>query len=83
MDFSAWFEVYLENRWWTFDARHASPRIGRVLMAVGRDASDVAITTSFGQADLRHFTVVSDEVTEAALDDPPVLTESAMERASN
>jgi transglutaminase-like putative cysteine protease len=83
MDFSAWFEVYLENRWWTFDARHAVPRIGRVLMAVGRDASDVAITTSFGQADLRHFTVVSDEVTEAALDDPPVLTESAMERASN
>ena len=59
MDFSAWFEVYLENRWWTFDARHAVPRIGRVLMAVGRDASDVAITTSFGQADLRHFTVVT------------------------
>ena len=44
MDFSAWFEVYLEDRWWTFDARHATPRIGRVLMAVGRDASDVAIT---------------------------------------
>ena len=70
MDSSAWFEVYLENRWWTFDARHATPRIGRVLMAVGRDASDVAMTTSFGQADLRHFTVVSDEVTEAALDAP-------------
>ncbi len=57
MDFSAWFEVYLENRWWTFDARHNTPRIGRVLMAVGRDASDVAITTSFGTADLRVFTV--------------------------
>jgi transglutaminase-like putative cysteine protease len=82
MDFSAWFEVYLEDRWWTFDARHATPRIGRVLMAVGRDASDVAITTSFGQADLRHFTVVSDEVTEAALD-APVLTEPAMEPTAN
>jgi transglutaminase-like putative cysteine protease len=62
MDFSAWFEVYLEGRWWTFDARHNKPRIGRVLMAVGRDASDVAITTSFGQADLKHFSVVTDEV---------------------
>ena len=70
MDFSAWFEVYLENRWWTFDARHATPRIGRVLMAVGRDASDVAITTSFGQANLSHFTVITDEVTEAGLDAP-------------
>jgi len=70
MDFSAWFEVYLENRWWTFDARHAKPRIGRVLMAVGRDASDVAITTSFGRADLCHFTVVTNEVTQATLDAP-------------
>jgi transglutaminase-like putative cysteine protease len=77
MDFSAWFEVYLENRWWTFDARHATPRIGRVLMAVGRDASDVAITTSFGQANLSHFTVISDEVTEAALD-APALTEPTL-----
>lgn len=62
MDFSAWFEAYLENRWWTFDARHNAPRIGRVLMAVGRDASDVAITTSFGVANLKHFSVVTDEV---------------------
>ena len=62
MDFSAWFEVYLEDRWWTFDARHNTPRIGRVLMAVGRDASDVAITTSFGEANLKHFSVVTDEV---------------------
>jgi transglutaminase-like putative cysteine protease len=67
MDFSAWFEVYLANRWWTVDARHNHPRIGRVLMAVGRDASDVAITTSFGIASLTHFNVVSDEVaTETA-----------------
>jgi transglutaminase-like putative cysteine protease len=66
MDFSAWFEVYLEDRWWTFDARHNTPRIGRVLMAVGRDASDVAITTSFGEANLKHFSVVTDEVTDSA-----------------
>ena len=62
MDFSAWFEAYLEDRWWTFDARHNHPRIGRVLMATGPDASDVAITTSFGVADLKHFTVVTEEV---------------------
>jgi transglutaminase-like putative cysteine protease len=62
MDFSAWFEVYLENRWWAFDARHNRPRIGRVLMAVGRDAADVAITTSFGQTTLTNFTVVTEEV---------------------
>lgn len=65
MDFSAWYEVYLGDRWWTFDARHNQPRIGRVLMAVGRDASDVAITTSFGVANLRYFYVVTDEVKES------------------
>ena len=62
MDFSAWFEAYLEGQWWTFDARHNLPRVGRVLMATGRDASDVAITTSFGVANLVSFQVVSDEV---------------------
>jgi transglutaminase-like putative cysteine protease len=62
MDFSAWFEVYLEDRWWTFDARHNAPRIGRVLTAIGRDAADVAITTSFGATCLTKFEVVSDEV---------------------
>ncbi len=64
MDFSAWFEVYLEDRWWTCDARHNRPRIGRVLMAVGRDAADVALTTSFGSTRLTKFTVVTDEVVE-------------------
>jgi transglutaminase-like putative cysteine protease len=64
MDFSAWFEVYLEDRWWTCDARHNIPRIGRVLMATGRDATDCAITTSFGRAQLTNFQVVSDEVQE-------------------
>jgi transglutaminase-like putative cysteine protease len=62
MDFSAWFEAYLEDRWWTFDARHNQARIGRVLMAVGRDAADVALTTSFGAMPLAQFTVVTDEV---------------------
>ena len=62
MDFSAWFEVYLDNRWWTFDARHNKPRIGRVLMATGRDAADVAITTAFGTPYLRKFEVVAEEV---------------------
>jgi transglutaminase-like putative cysteine protease len=65
MDFSAWFEVYLADRWWAFDARHNQPRIGRVLMAVGRDASDVAITTSFGMANLTQFTIVTEEVVES------------------
>jgi transglutaminase-like putative cysteine protease len=64
MDFSAWFEVYLSGRWWTFDARNNRPRVGRTLMAVGRDASDVALTTSFGWANLKHFEVVAEEPTE-------------------
>ena len=62
MDFSAWFEAYLEDRWWTFDARHNTPRIGRVLLATGLDATDVAITTSFGNSKLTHFHVVTDEI---------------------
>jgi len=61
-DFSAWYQVWLGGRWWTMDARHNEPRYGRVLMATGRDAADVAITTSFGNADLKHFWVESDEV---------------------
>ncbi len=64
MDFSAWFEAFLDNRWWTFDARHNKPRIGRVLMATGRDAADVALTTSFGDARLTQFKVITDEVAE-------------------
>jgi transglutaminase-like putative cysteine protease len=66
MDFSAWFEVYLENQWWVFDARNNMPRIGRVLMATGRDASDVAITTSFGAANLMRFDVIAEEVPDPA-----------------
>jgi transglutaminase-like putative cysteine protease len=61
-DFSAWYQVFLDGRWWTMDARHNEPRYGRVLMATGRDAADVAITTSFGNADLVKFYVESNEV---------------------
>ncbi|MBR1203062.1 MULTISPECIES: transglutaminase family protein [unclassified Bradyrhizobium] len=62
MDFSGWFEVYLSGQWYTFDARHNTPRIGRILMATGRDAADVALTTSFGRMTLTKFVVVTDEV---------------------
>jgi transglutaminase-like putative cysteine protease len=62
MDFSAWFEVFLGERWYTFDARHNVPRIGRILMARGRDATDVAISTSFGPCQLIGFKVLTDEV---------------------
>jgi len=62
MDFSAWFEVYLGGAWHTFDARHNVPRIGRVLMARGRDAVDVALTTSFGPTTLERFEVWTEEV---------------------
>ena len=63
MDFSAWFDVYLGGEWHTFDARHNRPRIGRILMARGRDATDTALTTAFGPAVLSWFKVVTDEIT--------------------
>ena len=63
-DFSAWFEAYLGERWYTFDARNNSPRIGRILMARGRDATDVAISTSFGPTRLARFEIVTIEVPE-------------------
>ena len=63
-DFAAWFEVYLGGRWHMFDARNNVPRIGRVLMARGRDASDVAIATTFGPNTLESFKVWTDEVPE-------------------
>ena len=67
MDFSAWFEAYLGGEWRTFDPRNNTPRIGRVLMAYGRDAADVALLTSFGPSRLERFTVWTDEVGEEAL----------------
>jgi transglutaminase-like putative cysteine protease len=66
MDFSAWFEVFLGDRWYTFDARHNTPRIGRILMARGRDATDVALSTSFGPSELTGFKVFTDEVHDSA-----------------
>ncbi|MDF0545911.1 transglutaminase family protein [Sphingobium sp. H39-3-25] len=63
MDFHAWFEVYLGGEWYSFDARHRIPRIGRILMACGRDAADTALTTAFGPLELVGFKVHTDEVT--------------------
>jgi transglutaminase-like putative cysteine protease len=62
MDFSGWFEVYLGNHWHVFDARHNARRIGRIMIAYGRDAADVAISNTFGPNTLAGFTVVTDEV---------------------
>jgi len=67
MDFSAWFEVFLGDRWYAFDARHNEPRIGRIVIARGRDAGDVPITMAFGDSRIRRFEVLTDEVAEAAL----------------
>lgn len=62
MDFAAWFEVYLGGQWHTFDARNNTPRIGRVLIARGRDAADVALSNAFGKNTLTSFTVWTDEM---------------------
>jgi transglutaminase-like putative cysteine protease len=62
MDFAGWFEAYLEGGWHTFDPRNNEPRIGRILIARGRDAADVAISTSFGPAKLEMFRVWTDEL---------------------
>jgi transglutaminase-like putative cysteine protease len=61
MDFAAWFEVFLGGQWHTFDARNNTPRIGRVLIARGRDAADVALSNTFGPATLTGFRVWADE----------------------
>lgn len=67
MDFHAWFEVFLNGQWYAFDARHNVRRVGRVLMARGRDAVDVALTTSFGANKLVKFNVWASEVREQEL----------------
>ena len=61
MDFAAWFEAFLDGHWYTFDARNNTPRIGRVLMARGRDAADVALSNTFGANSLASFKVWADE----------------------
>jgi transglutaminase-like putative cysteine protease len=62
MDFAGWFEVFLGGDWHVFDPRNNVPRIGRVLIARGRDAADVAISTTFGVNTLDSFRVWTDEV---------------------
>ena len=73
MDLHAWFEAFVGGRWHTFDARHNIPRIGRILIARGRDAADVAISTTFGQTSLKSFVVTTREVEQEArfLDETP------------
>ena len=70
MDFAAWFEAYLGDRWYTFDARNNTPRIGRVLIARGRDACDVALSSTFGPSKLEGFKVWTDEVAVAKRSSP-------------
>jgi transglutaminase-like putative cysteine protease len=67
MDYNAWFEVFLDGRWFTFDARHNMPRIGRITVARGRDATDVPLATSFGPHALKSFRVWTEEVEPAVL----------------
>jgi transglutaminase-like putative cysteine protease len=64
-DFAAWFEAYLDNRWITFDPRNNEPRVGRILIARGRDAADVAMVTTFGPNKLEAFRVWTDELPAA------------------
>ena len=73
-DFCAWSEVFLEGRWYVFDARHNAPRIGRILMVRGRDAADVAMMTAFGNYQLTHLKVCTDEIDDS-------LSESALVEA--
>src|SRR6201987_5723350 len=74
MDFSAWFEVFLGGRWYTFDARHNRPRVGRILIARGRDAADVAISTIFGAAPLSRFKVITEELPDS--ESPPLANDA-------
>jgi len=67
MDFAGWFEAYLDGHWYTFDARNNIPRIGRILIARGRDAADVAISCSFGPNTLESFMVRTEAVNEIGL----------------
>jgi transglutaminase-like putative cysteine protease len=62
MDFAAWFEAYVGDGWYTFDPRNNEPRAGRILIARGRDAADVALTTTFGPTKLESFSVITDEL---------------------
>jgi len=69
MDYNAWFEAYLDGRWYIFDARHNIPRIGRITVARGRDAADISLITSFGPHVLNQFKVWTEEVDISVLND--------------
>lgn len=69
MDYNAWAEVYLDHKWWIFDARHNKPRIGRITVSRGRDATDIPLVTSFGPHFLNVFKVWTDEVGPEVLRD--------------
>lgn len=73
MDFNAWFEVFLGGRWYTFDARHNEPRIGRIVIARGRDATDVAMLSSFGAHVLQRFEIITEEGEETVSAKPEVM----------
>jgi len=73
MDFNAWFEVFLGGRWHTFDARHNEPRIGRIVIARGRDATDVAMISSFGTHVVQRFEVVTEEIEELPMPLAPAM----------
>jgi transglutaminase-like putative cysteine protease len=77
MDFAAWMEVYLGDRWWTFDPRNNTPRKGRVLIGRGRDASDVAMATTFGAPYLEEMTVIAEEAPSAQRSAGPEERETA------
>ena len=79
MDFSAWFEVYLGGTWHTMDARHNKPRIGRLLMARGRDATDAAISTAFGNAELKRFDIITKEILAGQFQTPAFRIRSAIQ----
>jgi transglutaminase-like putative cysteine protease len=67
MDFAGWFEAYLDGQWYTFDPRNNQPRVGRILIARGRDASDAAISSTFGPNTLKQFKIWTDEVSAGDL----------------
>jgi transglutaminase-like putative cysteine protease len=82
MDFSAWFEVYLGGKWYTLDARHNEPRIARILQARGRDAVDVALTTTFGPSKLEKFIVWTDEVFDDTRQVRPAMSSAGLNAKS-
>ena len=77
MDFSAWMEVYLGGRWFTFDPKDNRRRIGRIVMARGRDASEVPITTVFGDHTLAKFLINTEEVKENCAPGPRTKSRTA------